>query len=77
MDNPLLLELLRLGYRAISVPKDIWYLDHGFWGTTKFSNWRRMYAYVLPKSEFMLGGEVAMWTEYVDKEVLGQSISLV
>ncbi|KAL0822380.1 hypothetical protein ABMA28_004469 [Loxostege sticticalis] len=74
LDNPLLLELLRLGYRAISVPKDIWYLDHGFWGTTKFSNWRRMYAYVLPKSEFMLGGEVAMWTEYVDKEVLDTRI---
>ncbi|XP_028170294.1 chitooligosaccharidolytic beta-N-acetylglucosaminidase [Ostrinia furnacalis] len=74
LDSPLLMELLRLGYRTISVPKDVWYLDHGFWGSTKFSNWRRMYAYILPKSQHMLGGEVAMWSEYVDKEVLDTRI---
>lgn len=62
--------LLRLGYRIVSVPKDIWYLDHGFWGVTKYSNWRKMYSHLLPNSPGVLGGEVAMWSEYVDENAL-------
>ncbi|RVE47860.1 hypothetical protein evm_007491 [Chilo suppressalis] len=68
--SSLLIDLLRLGYRTVSVPKDIWYLDHGFWGQTKYSNWRRMYTHMLPKDSNVLGGEVAMWTEYVDENAL-------
>ncbi|OWR46107.1 beta-N-acetylglucosaminidase 1 precursor [Danaus plexippus plexippus] len=70
LSSPLLIQLIRLGYNVISVPKDVWYLDHGFWGQTKYSNWRRMYAHTLPRDPNVLGGEVAMWTEYVDKEAL-------
>lgn len=68
--SPLLNQLMRLGYRVVSIPKDVWYLDHGFWGQTKYSNWRRMYSYMLPRDPNVLGGEIAMWTEYVDTEVL-------
>lgn len=68
--NPLLTQLIRMGYRVISVPKDIWYLDHGFWGITKYSNWRKMYAHTLPSDPNVLGGEVAMWTEYLDEQAL-------
>ncbi|CAB3247641.1 unnamed protein product [Arctia plantaginis] len=68
VDSPLLEQLIKMHYRVVSVPKDIWYLDHGLWGVTKYSNWRRMYAHMLPREENVLGGEVAMWTEYVDKE---------
>lgn len=31
-----------------------------------------MYAHTLPKEKGMLGGEVAMWSEYVDEQVLGE-----
>lgn len=70
INSPLLMQLLRLGYRTVSVPKDIWYLDHGFWGRTIYSNWRRMYGHTLPRDAGVLGGEVAMWTEYCDAQVL-------
>ncbi|KAG7295936.1 hypothetical protein JYU34_021024 [Plutella xylostella] len=66
LDSPVLKQLIRLGYRTISVPKDIWYLDHGLWGITKYSNWRRMYSHTLPADPKALGGEVAMWSEYID-----------
>ncbi|XP_064073369.1 chitooligosaccharidolytic beta-N-acetylglucosaminidase [Vanessa tameamea] len=70
ISSSLLTQLIRMGYKTISVPKDIWYLDHGFWGNTKYSNWRRMYAHTLPRDPNMLGGEVAMWSEYVDSQAL-------
>ncbi|CAK1586026.1 unnamed protein product [Parnassius mnemosyne] len=70
LSSPLLIQLLRMGYKTISIPKDIWYLDHGFWGKTKYSNWRRMYEHVLPRDPNVLGGEVAMWSEYVDAQAL-------
>ncbi|CAG4947066.1 unnamed protein product [Parnassius apollo] len=70
LSSPLLTQLLRMGYKTISIPKDIWYLDHGFWGKTKYSNWRRMYGHVLPRDPNVLGGEVAMWSEYVDAQAL-------
>ncbi|XP_034831194.1 chitooligosaccharidolytic beta-N-acetylglucosaminidase [Maniola hyperantus] len=68
VNSPLLVQLMHLGYKVVSVPKDIWYLDHGFWGKTKYSNWRRMYAHTLPRDSHMLGGEVAAWSEYVDSQ---------
>ncbi|XP_045450684.1 chitooligosaccharidolytic beta-N-acetylglucosaminidase [Melitaea cinxia] len=70
VNSGLLPQLIRMGYNTVSVPKDIWYLDHGFWGNTKYSNWRRMYAHTLPRDPNMLGGEVAMWSEYVDAQAL-------
>ncbi|XP_068618270.1 chitooligosaccharidolytic beta-N-acetylglucosaminidase [Battus philenor] len=70
LSSPLLNQLLNLGYKTISIPKDIWYLDHGFWGITKYSNWRRMYGYALPRHPNVLGGEVAMWSEFVDAQAL-------
>lgn len=73
-DSPLLTQLLSYGYKTVSVPKDIWYLDHGFWGQTKYSNWWKMYAYTLPENPNMLGGEVAMWSEYVDSQSLGMFV---
>lgn len=72
MDSPLLEQLIKMHYRVVSVPKDIWYLDHGLWGVTKYSNWRRMYGHMLPRADVVLGGEVAMWTEYVDEEGIGK-----
>ncbi|GBP40114.1 Chitooligosaccharidolytic beta-N-acetylglucosaminidase [Eumeta japonica] len=69
-ESPLLNQLTTLGYRVISIPKNVWYLDHGFWGNTKYANWRRIYEYKLPKNKFVLGGEVAMWTEFVDSQAL-------
>ncbi|CAH0391059.1 unnamed protein product [Bemisia tabaci] len=59
--------LLAKGYRIIVASKDVWYLDHGFWGSTKFSDWRNMYNYRLPAGAGVLGGEVGMWSEYVDE----------
>ncbi|KAH9641693.1 hypothetical protein HF086_005139 [Spodoptera exigua] len=74
VNSQLLHKLLGMGYKTVSVPKDIWYLDHGFWGITKYSNWRKMYAHVLPRDDNMLGGEVAMWTEYLDEQALDTRI---
>ncbi|XP_041987291.1 chitooligosaccharidolytic beta-N-acetylglucosaminidase [Aricia agestis] len=70
LNSPLLTQLIRMGYKTISVPKDVWYLDHGFWGKTTYSNWRRMYSHVLHRDPNVLGGEVAMWSEYVDTNSL-------
>lgn len=73
-ESSLLYELLNLGYRAISIPKDVWYLDHGFWGITTYSNWRKMYGHTLHNMNNLLGGEAAMWSEYVDEQGLGNVI---
>ncbi|XP_045536140.1 chitooligosaccharidolytic beta-N-acetylglucosaminidase [Papilio machaon] len=70
LSSPLLTQLMRLGYKTISIPKDIWYLDHGLWGKTKYSNWRRMYGHLLPRDPTVLGGEVALWSEYIDAQAL-------
>jgi hexosaminidase len=58
--------LLDLGYRIIVSTKDAWYLDHGFWGTTTYHNWRNVYNNKIPSSDATLGGEACMWGEYVD-----------
>ncbi|KAJ8715997.1 hypothetical protein PYW08_013282 [Mythimna loreyi] len=72
--NPLLHQLIKLGYKTVSIPKDVWYLDRGFWGNTKYNNWRKMYAHTLPRDDNFLGGEVAMWTEYIDEQGLDTRI---
>jgi hexosaminidase len=58
-------ELIKLGYRVIVSTKDAWYLDHGFWGITKYANWKRVYNAKLPQGA--LGGEVALWSELIDE----------
>lgn len=70
-------ELLKRGYRLLISTKDAWYLDHGFWGNTRYYNWRKVYDNVLPVGQAagnvrqVLGGEVCMWSEYVDQNSLG------
>lgn len=58
--------LLQLGYQLIISTKNAWYLDHGFWGTTPYYNWRTVYQNTLPDHPNVLGGEACMWGEYVD-----------
>lgn len=63
--------LLKKGYRLIISTKDRWYLDHGFWGNTKYYNWRTVYQNKIPTtSSGVLGGEVCMWSEYVDDNAI-------
>ncbi|XP_060535377.1 chitooligosaccharidolytic beta-N-acetylglucosaminidase [Cylas formicarius] len=67
-DDPLPTQLLKLGYKLIISTKDKWYLDHGSWGTTKFSTWKDVYDNKIPLSVNVFGGEVCMWGEYVDDD---------
>lgn len=60
-------ELISKGYRVIMSTKNAWYFDHGFWGITKYYNWRTVYQNKLPKSPLVLGGEACMWSEYCDE----------
>ncbi|XP_011315002.1 chitooligosaccharidolytic beta-N-acetylglucosaminidase isoform X2 [Fopius arisanus] len=60
-------ELLKRGYKLIISTKDAWYLDHGFWGITKYHSWRDVYENRIPRKEAVLGGEVCMWGEYVNQ----------
>jgi hexosaminidase len=44
------------------LPTLIWtsiyrYFDHGFWGSTKYYNWKTVYLNKLPKNPLVLGGE--------------------
>lgn len=59
-------KLLRLGYKIIISTKDAWYLDHGFWGSTKYHNWQTIYENKIQRHKNVLGGEVCMWGEYVE-----------
>ena len=38
--------------------KNAWYLDHGFWGTTRYYDWRTVYSNKLNPDKNILGGEV-------------------
>ncbi|KAI9581797.1 chitooligosaccharidolytic beta-N-acetylglucosaminidase [Glossina fuscipes] len=62
--NPMLLDL---GYRVIKSTKNAWYLDHGFWGRTVYYNWATVYNNKMELHPNVLGGEVCMWSEYVDE----------
>lgn len=42
-------QLLDLGYRLIISTKDAWYLDHGFWGRTRYHSWRDAYNNRIPQ----------------------------
>ncbi|KAL1452771.1 hypothetical protein WDU94_006968 [Cyamophila willieti] len=68
--DPLADILISKGYQVIISTKDAWYLDHGFWGITNYYRWQKVYDNPLPTSPLVLGGEVAMWTEYVDEQSL-------
>ncbi|XP_050079484.1 chitooligosaccharidolytic beta-N-acetylglucosaminidase [Anopheles maculipalpis] len=63
-------QLQKLGYKLIISTKDAWYLDHGFWGVTTYYNWKKVYENQLPKGNGILGGEVCVWTEYIDAHSL-------
>ncbi|XP_017042042.1 chitooligosaccharidolytic beta-N-acetylglucosaminidase [Drosophila ficusphila] len=70
-------ELLQKGYRLIVSTKNAWYLDHGFWGSTSYYNWRTVYSSGMPlgrSRDQVLGGEVCMWSEYVDQNSLESRI---
>lgn len=54
-------ELVKLGYKVIIALKDIYYLDHGFWGTTSYHNWKLIYNNKMPSvdnTNLILGAEV-------------------
>lgn len=72
--NELPQKLIDLGYQLIISTKDAWYLDHGFWGSTKYHTWRTAYSNVLPRNEKVLGGEACMWGELVDGNSLDDRI---
>jgi hexosaminidase len=68
------MRLLEKGYRIIFSTKNAWYFDHGFWGSTKYYNWKTVYANTLPNHPLVLGGEVCMWSEYVDEHSIEMKI---
>lgn len=72
--NDLPKRLLELGYKLIISTKDAWYLDHGFWGNTQYHTWRTAYQNMLPKHPNVLGGEVCMWGELVDKHSVDSKV---
>ena len=67
-------ELLAKGYKVIYSTKDTWYLDHGFWGSTIYHNWRVVYDNKIPRRAGVLGGEAFMWSELVDNESLDAKV---
>ncbi|XP_057323366.1 chitooligosaccharidolytic beta-N-acetylglucosaminidase-like [Microplitis mediator] len=67
-------ELLQRGYKLIMSTKDAWYLDHGFWGKTRYHSWRDAYNNRIPRNVGVLGGEVCMWGEYVNEGGLDSRI---
>lgn len=73
-DSTIPADLLKQGYRLIISTKNAWYLDHGFWGITKFYNWKTVYQNKIPMNPLVLGGEACMWTEYCDEHSIEMRI---
>ena len=67
-------ELMRKGYRVIISTKNAWYFDHGFWGTTSYYNWKKVYSNRIPRDKLVLGGEACMWTEFCDEHGMDSKI---
>ncbi|CAO1349067.1 unnamed protein product [Diamesa tonsa] len=67
-------ELMRKGYRVIISTKNAWYFDHGFWGTTSYYNWKKVYSNRIPRDSLVLGGEACMWTEFCDEHGMDAKI---
>lgn len=72
--DPLPAQLISQGYRVIYSTKDAWYLDHGFWGSTRYHNWRIVYDNKIPNKQGVLGGETCMWSEFVDNQALDAKV---
>lgn len=54
-------ELIKLGYKVIIALKEIYYLDHGFWGQTSYHSWKLIYNNLMPvvdNPNLLLGAEV-------------------
>lgn len=46
-------KLLNLGYKIIVSTKNAWYLDHGFWGSTSYHSWKKVYDNIIPRDEVL------------------------
>ncbi|XP_037936342.1 chitooligosaccharidolytic beta-N-acetylglucosaminidase-like [Teleopsis dalmanni] len=66
-DDTINQDLMKRGYNIILSTKNAWYLDHGFWGRTPYYNWATVYNNRIEPNTKVLGGEVCMWSEYVDQ----------
>lgn len=66
--------LLALGYEVIVSTKNAWYLDHGFWGSTAYYPWSKVYDNRIGRERGVLGGEACVWSELIDGEILDSRI---
>lgn len=63
-NDPLPKDLISLGYKIIESTKDAWYLDHGFWGSTVYHDWKTVYENKINVGNSVLGGEVIFTKPY-------------
>ncbi|XP_017780356.1 PREDICTED: chitooligosaccharidolytic beta-N-acetylglucosaminidase [Nicrophorus vespilloides] len=72
--DPLPQSLLEKGYKLVISTKNAWYLDHGFWGNTKYYTWRNVYENRLINHRNVIGGEVCMWGELVNGDAIDSRV---